>query len=156
MGQPQGAVHQPGGGKAEGRGAQPFRPKGQPGGVGTVGQSGVCSDEHHRRGEGIREAEQGAIHTIPGKPGRQLTAKGVGSQLGQQSRLPAQCGVLAAEVCARNISVSSGAVAALSSSQTSPRHKTDMCTPPSANKNRVTVYTICPPDATDPGRILTE
>ena len=59
-------------------------------------------------------------------------------------------------VCARNVSVNSGAVAAFSSSQTSPRHKTDMCTPPSANKNRVTVYTICPPDATDPGRILTE
>ena len=59
-------------------------------------------------------------------------------------------------VCARNVSVSSGAVAAFSSSQTSPRHKTDMCTPPSANKNRVTVYTICPPDATDPGQILTE
>ena len=54
------------------------------------------------------------------------------------------------------LTVSSGAVAAFSSSQTSPRHKTDMCTPPSANKNRVTVYTICPPDATDPGRILTE
>ena len=105
MGQPQGAVHQPGGGKAEGRsspergGLQLFRPKGQPGGVGTVGQSGVLSGEHHRCGEGIREAEQGAIHTIPGKLGRQLAAKGVGSQLGQQSRLPAQCGVLAAEAC---------------------------------------------------------
>ena len=106
MGQPQGAVHQPGGGKAEGRGSpergglQLLRPKGQPGGVGTVGQSGVCSGEHHRCGEGIREAEQGAIHTIPGKLGRQLAAKGVGSQLGQQSRLSAQCGVPAAEACA--------------------------------------------------------